>query len=184
MTLTTQLDKARKDLEKTVTDLEKALADPRPLYAVVGLGDLAVGFVREAGSELATRAATFDAAALRDQAQARVNARMGSAQADMKGAPEKARTLFGEYVDAAASAYDGLAGRGQKLVTRIRNQQATEDLQSQARSTATRTKAATTTAKKSASATRRSAKAASTSAKKTASAAGDATTAGAKKVGS
>ncbi|MGH3502116.1 MAG: hypothetical protein ACRDQA_14710 [Nocardioidaceae bacterium] len=205
MTLISTLDKARKDLETTITT-------STPLYAVVGAGDLAVEKIRDAGAELTTRASKLDPKALRDQTQTSVATRVEAVQSDVRAAPEqvkalpaKAQAVFGDYVTTATSTYDALSGRGKSLVTRIRKQQATEDLQQQAKATTSKAKATTTTArksaasagstakrqasttastaKKSAAATKRSTKATGTSAKRTAGTAAKATKSGATKVG-
>jgi peptidoglycan hydrolase CwlO-like protein len=120
---------------------------------------------------------------------------------------------LGETVDDLNKQYVDLAARGRSLVNRIRRQQATQDLEAQAKRTATRAKTATTQikkavdqaasqTKKAASQTKRSAaqaaratseaakpakssaKATSTSAKKTADAAKQATRDAAAKTGS
>lgn len=183
MPITTTFDKTRKDLERTLADI-----DPTPLYAVVGVGDLAVEKIRTARTELSIRAESVQADVL-------------SAPAQAKALPTRAQSAVGEAIAAARTAYGELASRGKKLVTRVGSQQATQDLQEQAKSTAARAKATTTTVKKQAATTQRSAatttstakksadrvktpaKATATSAKKTASAAKKATAAGASKVG-
>ncbi len=203
MPLNPTLDKTRKDLERVLGEIDKT-----PLYAVVGVGDLAVEKIRGARTELTARAATFDPQAFRNQAQATLNARVGSFQEDVKATPEQVKTLptkaqaaLAELLANALATYDVLAGRGKGLVTRVSHQQSTSDLHDQAKSTVARAKATTTTvkkqaaatkksasstvgtAKKSASKARTSAKATTTSAKKTATAAQKATSAAADKVG-
>ncbi|MBA3308932.1 MAG: hypothetical protein H0U28_02585 [Nocardioidaceae bacterium] len=165
----TQLGKTRKDLEKRISEAT-------PLYAVVGAGDLAVQKIRDARAELSARAATPE---------------------HLMTLPAKARAVLGDAVASAESRYDDLAGRGKHLVTRVRNQEATVDLEKQAKTTASRAKATSTSAKKTAATakesaaatekpattTKRSAKATTTSAKKTASAAKKAAVDGVDKVG-
>ncbi|MGI8576565.1 MAG: hypothetical protein ACR2KG_01325 [Nocardioidaceae bacterium] len=172
MAFTNQLDQTRKDLEK-------AISDPTPLYAVVGAGDLAIGKLRGAREELSAMA-TKGPRALRDQAQAvleEASARADAVQADVKAAPDemlalpvKAQNLLGEMLTTAVSMYGELAGRGKSLVTRVRKQQATVDLTHQAKSTVSKVKAASTTAERSAAATRTSVKATTTRAKRAAAA--------------
>ena len=192
MPLTSALDKTRKDLERTISELDKT-----PLYAVVGAGDLAVAKLRDVRGELNARAAKLDPHALRDQTEASVAASIESVQS----VPTKAQGLLGEVIASAFTTYDELAGRGKSLVTRVRRQQSTADLQEQATSTVARAKATattvkkqtraskksasatTSTAKKSASRAKSSAKATTTSAKKTASATKKASNAAAIKVG-
>lgn len=136
MPLTSVLDKTRTDLERALSDLDKS-----PLYAVVGVGDLAVSKLRNARGEI-----------------------------DVQSVPSKAQGLLGDAIVSAFSAYGDLAGRGKSLVTRVRRQQATSDLQEQAKSTVARAKATRTTVKKQASATQQSAAATTSTAKKSAAA--------------
>jgi len=183
MPITSTFDKTRKDLERTLADI-----DPTPLYAVVGAGDLAVEKIRTARAGLSVRAESVQADVLAAPAQA-------------KALPTKAQSAVGGAIATAMTTYGELASRGKKLVTRVGGQQATTDLQTQAESTVARAKATTTTVKKQAATTRRSAaatastakksagrakspaKATVTSAKKTASATKKATATGASKVG-
>ena len=145
------------------TTLEKTL-DKTPLYAVVGVGDVAVATLRNARAELNARAASIDPNAFRDQARATVE----SVQAEVRSAPARAQDLLGEMIATAFTAYGELAGRGKSLVTRVERQQATSDLQEQAKNTVSRAKATSTTAKKQASSTASAAKKATTSTTRTA----------------
>lgn len=181
MPINTTLDKTRKDLERTLADVDKT-----PLYAVVGATDLAVEKIRVARAELSTRASQFDPKALRDQVQATVAQRIASVQFDVKSAPEQAKALpvkaqaaLNEAIATALTAYGDLAGRGKSLVTRVRGQQATADLTDQAKSTVARAKATTTTVRNQTAATKRSAGATATTAKQ---AAGETTEAAKKSV--
>lgn len=169
MALTTSLEKS---LENARKDLEKTLTDPTPLYAVVGVTDLAVAKLRAVRDRL-------DPKVLRDQTQTTVE----SVQADMMDAPVQAQAALEDAVASARSAYTELAGRGKSLVQRVRRQQATADLRSQAKSTVSHAKATSTSAKKAAANTKRSAKSTATSARKTTSTAKKATSSTAKKVG-
>jgi heparin binding hemagglutinin HbhA len=166
-------------LEKTRKDIEKKLSDVAPLYLLAGAGDFAVEKLREARDEIATRVEAFDAKALRDHAQATIVARVGSLESDLKAAPEQAKALPGKAqavvgdalamaTSTALTTYEDLAVRGKDLVTRVRRQQATVELEDQFDATVSKVKAATTTAKKSTAATMKSAKATRTTAKKSA----------------
>ncbi len=137
MTLNAVLQQARKDLEKTV-------ADAKPVHAVVGATDLAAHQIRAAGD------------------------RFGTARIDVKSVPGKAQQVFGDVVTAATSTYDDLAGRGKDVLSRVSKQEAVRETERQARTTASKAKATATTAKRSASSTRSAAKGTRTSAKKTA----------------
>jgi heparin binding hemagglutinin HbhA len=161
VTLTTNFDKTRKDIEKKI-------ADAAPLEALVGAGDFAVEKLRSARAEISSRIEGFDPKGL-----------VESLQADVKSAPEQAKELPSKaqavvsdvlttVVSAAVSTYSDLAGRGETLMTRVRGQQATRDLEDQLDATVVKVKAASTTAKKSAAATTSSAKATRTTAKKSA----------------
>jgi heparin binding hemagglutinin HbhA len=162
----------------------------RPLYAIAGAGDLAVAKLRELSDDVTNRIATLDQEALQARLakrQAELSERFEAFAADARTLPAKLRELpaFAQAglttaLGQAEETYEELAGRGQKLVTRIRHQQATEDLVVQARTTVTKAKAARTTARKTADTASRSLKATTTSARKTAKnaskAAGDAAT--------
>ncbi len=115
------------------------------VYAIVGVGDAIVAKLRDVRVERPQ----FDVDTMRTQ---------------VRELPEQAQARVAATVDAAVETYDELATRGERLVTRIRHQQASEDFTRQAKSTVSKTKAARTTARKSASRTRKSASAATRSA--------------------
>jgi hypothetical protein len=170
MPINTTLEKTRKDLERTLADVDKT-----PLYAVVGVTDLAVEKIRVARAELSSRASRLDLKSVRDQAQVAVAHRVAAVQSDVASAPEHAKALpvkaqvaLGEVMGTALTAYGDLAGRGKNLVTRVRRQQSTTDLTDQAKSTAARAKSTATTVKKQAATTKRSASAATTTATRSA----------------
>ena len=107
-----------------------------PLYALAGAGDLAVEKLRVLSEDLTTRVV-----ALKDQplpyqtVQTELNKRFEALSADAKTVPAQLRELPNTFqsrvntvVEQAEATYDDLAGRGKDLVTRIRKQQATEDL--------------------------------------------------------
>jgi heparin binding hemagglutinin HbhA len=163
----------------TGTDLSK------PFYAAAGGVDLAVAQLRR----LPAKAAELQG----ELAKAK--------QLDVEQLRTTVTRTAGAASDRATETYDELVDRGRKLITAIRNQAATKQLEEQLRQTTRRAKATattarasvsrtrssakatTTTAKKSASQTKTAAKAATTSAKKTAEAATKAVEAGADKVG-
>jgi heparin binding hemagglutinin HbhA len=147
-----------------------------PLYALAGAGDLAVQKLRVLSDDLTTRVV-----ALKDQprpyqaVQTELNKRFEALTADAKAVPTQLRELPNTFqtrvntvVEQAEATYDDLAGRGKDLVTRIRKQQATEDLAAQAKTTVRKAKATRTSARKAADAASSSAKATATSARKTA----------------
>jgi heparin binding hemagglutinin HbhA len=138
--------------------------DPTPLYALVGAGDFAVATLRTAGAGIGAGAAKLSPKALLDQAQSSV----GSAPGQIQALPGKAQAVLTDTVTTAMSTYGELAGRGKTLVTRVRRQSATADLQDQTQATVSKVKAAATTTKKSATATATAAKSASTTTRKSA----------------
>jgi heparin binding hemagglutinin HbhA len=120
-------------------------------YAAVGVLDLAVEEVRDAQLRAAKVRADLHPTEL----------------------PSRVAALPGKTVDAvitlanaAGDTYEDLAERGEKLVDRIRNQQATKDLVAQAESTVALGKGAVTTARKAATEVERSAKATLTTTRK------------------
>jgi hypothetical protein len=129
-------------IEKTRKDIESTLSDPTPLYAVVGIADVAAATIRSARAT----------------------------PGQVKTLPSRAQALIDDAVSGAISTYSGLAGRGKTLVTRVRKQEATSELQDRAGATTAKVKAASTTAKKSAAATKTASKSAATTTRKSAAA--------------
>lgn len=165
--------------EKTRKGIENKLSDATPLYFIAGASDFAVEKLRGARAELNNRVESFDPKALRDQAQSTIVSGVGAIQGEIKAGPAKAQAIpgkaqaaFGDAVHVATTtavtAYEDLAGRGKSLVTRVRRQPSTVELEEQLDTTASKVKAATTTAKKSAAATKKSVKGTTTTAKKSA----------------
>ena len=168
----------------------------RPFYAVVGAGDLAVEYARNATADVQARfgKVELEPKALRDQARTVVTARLDGLTEDAKEArtqvetrakeartqvetrAKEARTQLESYVNEAVAevteTYGDLATRGRDLVARIRRQQATQDAKAATKSTVARAKSARTqttkSAKASAGTTKAAGKSASQSAKKTA----------------
>jgi heparin binding hemagglutinin HbhA len=102
----------------------------KPLYAVVGVGDLAVAKTRELPTELAAKAAT-------------IVPRTTTLVTEL---PTKLQTV-------SVSLYGDLVTRGEKLVTSIRRQKATQEAVAQVKTAKARTKAAATSATKAVKAT-------------------------------
>ena len=168
----------------------------KPLYAGVGIADLAVEAVRDYAADVQKKLTDvrgefksfdLDVNGLRTQATARVNE-----------LPTKAQKYFGENVAVVSDAYGDLIVRGEGLVKRIRNQEATKSTVKSAKTTSTKAKTTKTQATKATKSTAKStkktaakksapakssAKATGTAAKNTATSAAKATTDGAAKVG-
>lgn len=112
-------------------------------YAAVGVLDLAVEEVRDAQDRAA-------------KARKDIEAELTKARAEFKPAdmPARVAALPGKTVDAvmtlagqAGDTYEELAARGEKLIERIRNQQATKELVATAENTVAIGKGAVTTAR-------------------------------------
>lgn len=126
-----------------------------PLFAVVGATDLAVERAREAR----LRADKVRTELKADLAPTAVQKRAGVVIEDVKAFPTKALNQGVATADQVTKSYEDLAGqvvkgyedlavRGEKLVTRIKNQKATKDLVAQAETTLSLGKGAVTTARK------------------------------------
>lgn len=115
-----------------------------PLFAVVGATDLAVERAREAR----LRADKVRAELKADLAPTAVQKRAEIVIEDVKSFPTKALNQGVATADQVTKSYEDLAVRGEKLVTRIKNQKATKDLVAQAETTLSLGKGAVTTARK------------------------------------
>ncbi|KRE54734.1 hypothetical protein [Phycicoccus sp. Soil748] len=153
-----------------VADIRKNVIDTTPVFAAVGLTDLAVEKVREARTRAAARtealraelAADLDPAALQTRAQTRVLGVAEQAQELPALALNRSLVLAGK----AQESYESVAARGEQLVKRVRTQKATQDLIAQAGTTVALGKGAVTTVRKSATDIQRSAKATLTTGRK------------------
>ena len=152
----------------------------RPLYAGVGVTDLAVEVVRDAVADMQKRLndvqkdlAGFDyePKALREQAtkvvservdaltkdaksrRAAIEKRVAELQADARALPGKVQSLLSENVETAGDTYGDLVKRGESLVGRIRRQESTRATVKSAETTVTKAKTTKTQATKSAKAT-------------------------------
>jgi hypothetical protein len=155
----------------------------RPLYAVVGATDLAVEYARKSTADVQARFAKIELPkldlskvelepkALGDQARTFAAARMDELSEDAKEARSAVESYVNEAVAEVTETYGDLAQRGQRLVARIRRQQATQDAKAAAKTTTAKAKTTKTQTKKSAKSTagtaKRAAKTTSTAAKKT-----------------
>jgi len=161
-----------------VADIRKNVIDTTPVFAAVGLTDLAVEKVREARTRATARtsalraelAADLDPAVIQTRAQSRV---LGVAE-QAQELPALALNRSLELAGKAQESYETVAARGEKLVKRVRTQKATKDLIAQAETTVALGKGAVTTVRKSATDIQRSAKATLTTGRKEAVVAADA----------
>jgi len=155
----------------------------RPLYAGVGVTDLAVERVRGYVTEVQKRFAglELEPRALRDQAvtvvsarvealskdatarRAAIEARVAGLQGEAKGLPVRVQGALTGNVALVNTAYADLAKRGETLVARIRRQQSTQEAVAAAETTVAKAKTTQTQARKAAASTAQTTK---TSAKK------------------
>lgn len=137
-----------------VKDIRKTVTDTTPVYAVVGVTDLAVERLRGARSRAAAVRLDLDVTAIQDRAVKRFEKVTEQAQQ----IPAQVRNQSVEVAGKARQTYAGLAVRGEKAVERIRNQKSTKDLFTQAGNTVSLGKGAVTTVRKAAHDTQRAAR--------------------------
>jgi len=138
-----------------VKDIRKTVTDTNPVFAAVGVTDLAVERLRDARARAAAVRHDLTPSALQDKAVKRIE----QVTEQVQQIPADVRSQSLEAAEAAQQTYADLAVRGHKLVTRLRNQKSTQDLLAQAGSTVSLGKGAVTTVRKAATQTQRSAKA-------------------------
>lgn len=137
-----------------IDDLKKTI-DTTPLYAAVGVTDLAVEKVREA--RVRAEKATADL---------RVELDPTKVIEQVKDLPAQALNQSLVFGGKVSEGYDELAVRGRHLVARIRRQKATQDLVNQAEVAVAQAKGAVTSARHAAAEVERSAKATLTTTRK------------------
>ena len=137
-----------------IEDLRKNI-DTTPLFAAVGVTDLAVEKVREARVR-ATKVST----------DLRADLEPAKVMAQVKELPAVALNQSLVMGGKVTEGYEDLAARGKKLVSRIRNQQATKDLVAQAEVAVAQAKGAVTSARNAAAEIEKSAKATVTTGRK------------------
>ena len=114
-------------------NVKKAVIDAKPFYAYIGMTDLAVEKVREAGAKMNDNAAKnrLDLADLPAKSQAAATKLVDQA----KEAPAIALNKTLEAASHFAENYDELVARGHKLVDRISGQKSTKELVEQYKAT-------------------------------------------------
>lgn len=120
----------------------------KPLYAVVGAGDLAVENIKELPGQLVAQVGTFvpKTRALVTELPAKVPSLVKDLRGDVEG---RTTAVTGK----AFEAYSELVERGQKLVRSIRDSKATETAEAQVKVAKAQTKGAATSLTKAAKAT-------------------------------
>ncbi|HEX2174828.1 MAG TPA: hypothetical protein VHG70_02865 [Nocardioidaceae bacterium] len=131
-----------------------------PVYAVIGVGDLAVEKLRDLSSDVQARSQkiSLDPKQLQVELENVAKHRAEDARERADKAQQRAEDVLNEVVAQATTTYDSLAGRGKNLVQRIRRQQSTQAAKQSASTAKSQAKGATTTAKKGASSTSSTAK--------------------------
>jgi len=111
--------------------IRKTLTDTTPLYAVAGVGDLAVERVRR------------PVAALRDALEPKVvRDRVATLRSDVTALPANTRAFVAGRLDRAEEAYTSLATRGRDVIDRIRRGRPVQELLEEAERTVRRNRAA------------------------------------------
>jgi len=132
-------------------ELKKTVTDATPVYAVVGVTDLAAEKLRAARTQARTQAAAAG------KTITAVTPKTVQKQVQDVPAVVLERSL--ELAGKAQGQYDAFAARGEELVQKIRTQKPTQDLVAQAEQTVAIGKGAVTTVRKAVSDTQASAKA-------------------------
>jgi heparin binding hemagglutinin HbhA len=166
MPKTPDLKKTTADLKKSTAHFKATLSDPKPLYAVAGVGDLAVAKLRELPTKVAKLKS--DLVGEEKSVQAKVTETVTSLPSDAMHLTARLGELADKGVKKADAEYAELATRGEAIVKKIRSQKATQDLLTQAQNTVTRARIARGAAARGAANTKTATKSTVTSAKKTA----------------
>ena len=109
----------------------------KPLFAVVGVADLAIEQAKEVPADVTARVN-------------KVQARLSEVPAQVQSLPAQVKTLSGDLTDKATGLYTQLTLRGERLVTQIRRQPATEAAIAEGKEAVRKAEAAAIAAKKSA----------------------------------
>lgn len=180
----TQAEKRAEEVAAEVTKQASALSteaskltNPSPAYAVVGLTDVVVERARAAGGAVAkigqqlrpqvigeqvTKAAAdvpTQVTKVAGEVSDRVTRTAGEVTKQVEAAPGVAAQRAAGRLGQIQDGYEGLAARGQSLVTRVRKQAATQDLLAQVDNAVKHGKALLTTTRKGATQTTSAAKA-------------------------
>ncbi|SEG85914.1 Protein of unknown function [Thermomonospora echinospora] len=137
--------------------LAAKLRDNKAVYAVAGAGDLAVEKLREVPEQV-TRIRE-NMTRYQDEVRENVTRYQGDVRENLNRLQERieVKELPGAAVAYVTDVIDDLAERGKRIVTRVENQAATQELEASAKGTQRRAKATVTEAKKTARAASRAA---------------------------
>lgn len=139
--------------------LASKLRDNKAVYTVAGAGDLAVEKIREVPEQVVKIRETVNEQVTKYQGEVRENARKNvtkiQEKVEVKDLPGAAVAYVTHFGARAVELADELAERGKKIVARVENQVATQELEESAKRTQRKTKAAVGEAKKTAQAASR-----------------------------
>lgn len=144
-----------------VAEITKNVIDATPVYAVVGVTDLAAERVRTVRMQVVAVRATLtavDPMAVQRSMQKDLTATAERTLKQVQDVPAVALERTLELAGKVRGEYDALAARGEDLVGRIRTQKATQDLVAQVDQTVAASKGAVTTVRKAVASTQASAK--------------------------
>jgi heparin binding hemagglutinin HbhA len=136
-----------------VKDIRKNVTDTTPVYAALGVTDLAVERLRDARTRAAAVRLDLDINVIQDRAAKRFE----KVTEQVQQIPAQVRSQGAEVAGKARETYSRLAVRGEKMVKRVRNQRSTKNLFAQAGNTVSVGKGAVTTVRKAAHDTQRAA---------------------------
>ena len=136
-----------------VKDIRKTVTDTTPVFAALGVTDLAVERLRDARARAAAVRLDLDINVIQDRAAKRFE----KVTEQVQQIPAQVRSQGAEVAGKARETYSGLAVRGEKMVKRVRNQRSTKNLFAQAGNTVSVGKGAVTPVRKAAHDTQRAA---------------------------
>jgi len=137
-----------------VKDIRKTVTDATPVYAALGVTDLAVERLRDARARAAGVRLDHEISAMQDRAAKRLE----KVSEHVQHIPAQVRNQGVGVAGKARQTYSELAVRGEKMVKRVRNRKSTKDLFAQAGSTVSLGKGAVTTVRNAAHDTQRAAR--------------------------
>lgn len=121
----------------TLANEVKKLRDTKAFYAAAGAGDLAVEKLREVPDRL-------------QRVQGRLEGIRRVDPKDLSGLSNRAVAYAGTLGQRATETYEELANRGRTVVNRVRGQEATQELEAEARTTVRRARTTASSAKQTA----------------------------------
>lgn len=137
--------------------LASKFRDNKAVYTVAGAGDLAVEKIREVPEQVTKLRESVNEQVTRYQGEVRENVTKIQEKVEVKDLPGAAVAYVTHFGARTVEVIDELAERGKKIVARVEDQVATQELEESAKRTQRKTKAAVGEAKKTAQAASRAA---------------------------